>query len=212
VESRNLWDPAAFAVNTDERRMSQPGKLVVVTGPSGAGKSTILAEALARTGAEFSVSATTRPPRPGEVDGVDYRFVDRETFEKMAGAGEMLEWAEVHGGLYGTPAGSVREAIAAGRTIVLDIDIQGGLQVARTMPDATFVLIEPPDDAELARRLRGRGTDDDEAVARRLGAARKEVQAAVDSGVYNHRVVNDDLATAVGKVVRIIQGQESCAT
>jgi guanylate kinase len=191
--------------------MTQPGRLIVVTGPSGAGKSTILAEALRRTGARFSVSATTRDPRPGEADGADYRFVDRATFERMVADGEMLEWAEVHGQLYGTPAAPVREAIGRGETVVLDIDIQGGLQVAEAMPDATFVLIEPPDDAELARRLRDRGTESEPDLARRLAAARQEVRTAVDSGVYNHRVVNDDLETAVRQVVRIVQNQESSA-
>lgn len=184
------------------------GKLVVITGPSGVGKSTITREVLRRTGAEFSISATTRPPRQGEADGRDYRFVDRPAFERMIERGEMLEWAEVFGNLYGTPERPVREALDAGGTVVLEIDVQGGLQVHEKAPEAEFVLIAPPDDQELARRLRRRGSEDDEAAARRLAKASEELRTAERSGVYNHRVVNDDLEEAIRRVVRIVR-QES---
>ena len=180
------------------------GKLVVVSGPSGVGKSTILREVLRRTGALYGVSVTTRGPRPGEVDGREYRFTDRPTFRKMIDAGELLEHAEVFGELYGTPAGRVLEAIRDGKTVVLDIDVQGGLQVARKMPQATFILIVPPGEAELARRLRGRGSEDQAAVQRRLAKARYEMETARQSGVYNHVVVNDDLESAVRQVVGIV--------
>ena len=119
------------------------GKLVVVSGPSGVGKSTIDKEVVERSGAIFSVSITTRQPRPDEVDGRDYRFVDRETFERMIQRDRLLEWAEVFGNLYGTPSEPVRQAIADGQTILLEIDVQGALQVHEKMPDATFVLIAP---------------------------------------------------------------------
>jgi len=189
-------------------RPGQRGKLVVLTGPSGAGKSTITREVLRRTGAAFSVSATTRRPREGEADGRDYRFVDRAAFERMVQRGELLEWAEVFGNLYGTPAEPVRRAIADGETVVLEIDIQGGLQVHEKAPDAEFVLIVPPSEQELARRLRGRGSEDEKTIARRLAKAAAERKAAEQSGVYTHCVVNDNLADAVAQVVRIVE-QES---
>lgn len=185
--------------------MPSSGKLVVITGPSGVGKSTIVKEVLARTGARFSVSATTRPPRPGETNGRDYYFVDRATFERMIAAGELLEWADVFGKRYGTPAGPVRQSVASGQTVVLDIDVQGGLQVARLMPEATFVLIVPPSLDELRRRLTSRGTEDAATVARRLAKADEEIRTARDSGVYKNVVVNDDLETAIRETVNIVQ-------
>jgi guanylate kinase len=184
---------------------SKRGKLVVISGPSGVGKSTIVREALRRTGAVFSVSVTTRAPRPGERDGREYRFVDRPTFQRMIEQGELLEWAEVFGCLYGTPAQAVREAISAGRTMVLEIDIQGGLQVHRVMPDATFVLIVPPGEEELRRRLQGRGTEDAASLERRFGLAAKELRQARESGAYTREVVNDDLQSAIENVVEILQ-------
>lgn len=179
-------------------------KLFVITGPSGVGKSTIVKEALRQTGAAFSVSATTRRPRAGETDGREYRFVDRPTFRRMIDAGELLEWAEVFGELYGTPAGPVREALAAGRNVVLDIDVQGGSQVRRREPAAVGVLIVPPSDEELARRLRGRGSETEAAAARRLAKAQNDIRAARASGAYDYTVVNDDLQRAVEEVVGII--------
>ena len=162
------------------------GKLVVISGPSGVGKTTIVREVLRRTGAEYSVSATTRPPRAGEVDGRDYRFVSEDAFRRMVAAGEMLE----------------------GKTVILDIDVQGGLQVHRKMPGASYVLMTPPDEATLASRLKGRGSESPEVVAARLAQARKELDAARASGVYNHEVVNDNLEAAMRQVVAIVK-QES---
>lgn len=183
----------------------QQGKVVVITGPSGAGKSSIVKRAVERTGAEFSVSATTRPPRPCEQDGREYHFVDRDRFREMAGSGELLEWAEVFGELYGTPAEPVRRAVAEGKTVVLDVDIQGGKQVHGRMPEATFVLVLPPGREELARRLRGRGTESEPAVQQRLAKADAEIAASRESGVYNHVIVNDKLDRAVQELVEILR-------
>ena len=188
--------------------MCGKGKLIVISGPSGVGKSSIVREVLARTGAVFGVSATTRRPRPGEVDGREYHFVDRQTFEQMIARGELLEWAEVFGDYYGTPAKQVREAIDAGKTVILEIDIQGGLQVHEKYPDATFVLILPPSEAELSRRLASRGTEATRALQQRLAKAAEEIRTARDSGVYTHLVVNDDLERAIQEVVEIVT-QES---
>ena len=189
--------------------MHKTGRLIVISGPSGVGKSTITRLVLQRTGAQYSVSMTTRPQRDGEVDGQNYHFVDRAAFEKMVADGAVLEWAEVFGELYGTPGEPVRQTISAGRAMVLEIDVQGGLQVHRQMPDAVFILVLPPDEAELTRRLAGRGSESPESLKRRLAKANEEIAAAEDSGVYNYRVVNDDLETAVRQIVEIIT-QECC--
>lgn len=169
------------------------------------GKSTVVREVLARTGADYSVSVTTRAMRQGEVDGRDYIFTDRAAFEKMQHAGELLEWAEVFGNFYGTPAGPVRSAIAGGRTIVLEIDVQGGLQVHKKMPEADFVLILPPSAEELRRRLSGRGSESEQSLQGRLAKAQAEIDLARSSGVYNHYVVNDDLEQAIAAVVKIVK-------
>ncbi len=187
--------------------MSQTAKHIVISGPSGVGKSTIVRQVLARTGADFSVSVTTRPRRPEEVDGKDYCFVDRPTFEKMIAEGQLLEWAEVFGDYYGSPAAPVEEALAGGRTIILEIDVQGGLQVHRKCPAATFVLLLAPDEAELKRRLSARATEPTQQLERRFRKAQDEVRAARRSGVYTHTVINDDLARAVNEVVEIAQGE-----
>ena len=180
------------------------GKLVVISGPSGVGKSTIAKELPARTGATLSVSVTTRAPRPGEVDGRDYYFVDRPKFDAMVAGGEFLEHAEVFGRCYGTPAAPVKEAIANGRTMILEIDVQGGLQVHKAMPDATFVLVVPPSDEDLKRRLAGRGSEGPEELAKRLGKAQAELALARNSGAYKIEVVNDDLQRAIAEVASIV--------
>jgi len=168
------------------------------------GKTTIIHEALQRTGADFSVSATTRKRRPDETHGRDYLFVERSVFESMVDAGEMLEWAEVHGELYGTPGSAIAESLLAGKTIVLDVDVQGAVQLNERLPDATYILILPPDEEILEKRLRDRGTESDEKIIRRLAKAKEEVRAAKDSGIFGSFVINDDLQTAVMEIVTVI--------
>ena len=149
----------------------------------------------------LSVSATTRAPREGEVDGVNYYFVDREEFMAMAQAGELLEWAEYSGNCYGTPLASVMKHIGEGKQVVLEIDVQGAFQIREKMPDAHLVFIEPPSMSELERRLRGRGTEDEATIARRLEAARMELSRKEE---YDIRLVNDDLDVATSELVAYV--------
>jgi guanylate kinase len=186
-----------------------PGRLVVVSGPSGAGKSTVARRLVEYPGvrARLSVSATTRAPRGGEREGVDYFFVTREQFEAARGRGEFLEWAEVHGHLYGTPIGPIREMMAAGSCPILVIDVQGGLQVRERVPGALLVFVNTPSPAVLEARLRARGTDDEATVRRRLENARREVEVGLRE--YPIQVVNEDLDRAVAALVAVL-GQHGC--
>lgn len=186
---------------------SQRGLVVVIAGPSGVGKGSVhrgVRDALPDSA--LSVSVTTRAPRPSEVDGVDYWFVDRATFEAMIDRGELLEWAEYAGQLYGTPRDPVRELVTSGQVVVLDIEVQGALQVKRHLPDALLVFLVPPSFDELEHRLRGRGTEDDEAIARRLRAARQEID---QQDAFDVVVVNDDLDRCVDEVIALIEDARS---
>lgn len=179
------------------------GLLVVIAGPSGVGKGTVHARVReALPDAVLSVSVTTRPPREHERDGVDYRFVDRATFEQLVRDGELLEWAEYAGNLYGTPRSAAAEAVAQGNVVVLDIEVQGALQVKERVPDALLVFLLPPSFDELERRLRGRGTEDDTAVEQRLATARMEIATQHE---FDVAVVNDDLDRCVDEVVEAIE-------
>ena len=170
------------------------GLVLVVCGPSGVGKGTLLARLRRQyPNFAFSVSCTTRAPRPGERDGVDYQFVTRERFEALRAEGHFAEWAEVHGNLYGTPKAPVREHMAAGRDVIFDIDVQGALQLREHFPDGLYVFILPPSMTVLEARLRGRGTDSEEQVAKRLKNAIGELRQA---GGFDYLVVNDDLDVA----------------
>jgi len=176
----------------------------VIAGPSGVGKGTIVRRLVQRLPRlRVSVSATTRPPRPAERDGVDYRFVSDEEFSRLIADGELLEWAEVFGHRYGTPAAPVREALARGEDVVLEIDVQGAFQVRERDPSAVLVLIEPPSMAELERRLRERGTEDEARLAERLATAEREL---AERAAFDHVIVNDELERAVDRLVAIIQG------
>lgn len=178
------------------------GLLVVVAGPSGVGKGTVVAEVVGRLPeARLSVSATTRPSRPGEVDGIDYHFVDDATFDRMAAGGHLLEWAEYTGARYGTPQAWVEEALSAGHVVVLEIEIQGALQVRERAPDALLVFIAPPDLDELERRLATRGTEDGEQRALRLATARQEL-ARIDE--FDAVVVNEDVDRCADEIVDLI--------
>jgi guanylate kinase len=173
-----------------------------VSGPSGAGKTSIVAAVLERTDARFSVSVTTRFARPGETDGADYLFVTKATFETMRTNGEILEWAEYGGNLYGTPGSQVVPLIDAGHDVVLDIENEGAKQIRATYPEALMIFIRPPTLDELAGRLAGRGDTSDEDMQRRLGVAEEQMNEA--PGLYDHIIVNDDLAGAIGQVLDIL--------
>lgn len=184
--------------------MTPWGRLVVLAGPSAVGKSTVVHRL--RTDVPrlyFSVSMTTRAPRPGEVDGQDYFFVSAEDFQRNIDAGEMLEWADIHGGLQrsGTPAAPVRSALAEGRPVLVEVDLAGARAIKRLIPQARTVFLVPPSWDVLVERLTGRGTESEEVIQRRLATARKELQA---QGEFDEVVVNDNVDDAVAAIAGIL--------
>jgi guanylate kinase len=185
---------------------SGSGRLFVVSGPSGAGKGTVVREVLRRRpDIMLSVSATTRPARSGERNGIEYLFIPEERFAAMREGNEFLEWAEVYGNLYGTPRSPIEAALVSGRDVIAELDIQGAMAIKRAMPDATLVFIEPPSLDELAPRLRGRGTEDPMTMNRRLQAAYEETKK---KGAYDHVIVNDDLGDAVEALLRLLSAPQ----
>ncbi|WP_284295098.1 guanylate kinase [Luteimicrobium album] len=182
---------------------ASPARLTVLAGPTAVGKGTVSADVRARYPEIWlSVSATTRPPRPGEVDGVHYVFLTEEQFDRMAEDGELLEWAVVHGRhRYGTPRRPVLDRLAVGQPVLLEIDLQGARQVRASMPDARFVFLAPPSWDELVRRLVGRGTEDAEERERRLGTARVELAAEPE---FDHTIVNDEVHRATDELVSVM--------
>ncbi|MDH7599076.1 MAG: guanylate kinase [Sedimentisphaerales bacterium] len=189
-----------------ERRVSRPtqaGVLVVVSGPSGVGKSTICKEVVKRLPSAFlSISCTTRPPGPGEVNGKDYWFISRDQFEQGIAQGRFLEYAEVFGNLYGTPREPIEQALGQGKVVILEIDVQGARQVKQVFPGALLVFIMPPKDVALKQRLQGRARDDQTTIERRLRQAQQEIEAA--KGLYQYFIVNDDLDKTVDEVIAVI--------
>jgi len=179
------------------------GKLLVVSGPSGVGKSSVIDAVLERPGAAFSVSATTRSPRPGELDGEDYWYVDHEAFSELVDSGGMLEWAEYGGYRYGTPRAPVVETLTSGTHVILDIENDGAHQVKHSYPSATLVFLMPPSRAELEHRLRSRGDTADHDIERRLAVADEQILDACE--FYDRLVVNDNLESAISEVVSILE-------
>ena len=182
--------------------MNESGRLIVISGPSGVGKSTVVSKAIeGRSDVCFSTSVTTRAPRPGEVDGREYFFIDRERFREMVERDELLEHADYVSNSYGTPRAFVEKKLAEGMNVLLDIEVQGARQVHEKMPGAVTIFIAPPSLEVLERRLRGRGTDTEEAIAGRLERARQEFHEA---DFYDYLIVNDDLersAHALGAII-----------
>ncbi len=180
------------------------GKIVIVSGPSGVGKSTICKEVVKRLDNScLSISVTTRPRAETEVNGQDYWFASQQQFHKRIDEGSLLEYAEVFGHLYGTPKDKVEEALAAGKTIILEIDVQGARQVKSVYPDAMMVFIFPPTEKELVHRIKNRGREGSETVEKRLEGAGAEFAAAWQ--YYEHMVINDDLEQAVKEIIQIIE-------
>ena len=187
--------------------MASKGLLVILSGPSGTGKGTVLKTLLAGDDSiRFSVSATTRAPRPGEKDGREYYFISREEFRRMADSGEMLESAEYCENYYGTPAAPIREWTSQGIDVILDIEVQGGAQVRKKCPGSIGIFILPPSMEELERRLRNRATESDETVRRRLETARREIPEAKN---YDYVVVNDAFELAANRIREILRAEKS---
>ena len=185
--------------------MSEKGKLIVISGPSGSGKSTVVNKAIrGRDDMCFSTSVTTRSPRPGEVDGKDYYFIDPQRFREMVEQGELLEHAEYVAHSYGTPRAFVEQKLDAGLNVILDIEVQGARQVREKMPEAVLIFIVPPSLDELRRRLENRGTDAPDVIEARLLRASEELKEAE---LYDYLIINDDLETAAGEFSSILTAE-----
>ncbi len=184
------------------------GKLIVLTGPSGVGKGTLLRSLLKRhPDLYLSISVTTRPPRPGEIPGKDYYFVTRLEFERMVAKGELLEWAEFAGNYYGTPRTPVLENIRQGKWVILEIELEGARQIRQTFPEALRIFILPPSLPELEDRIRKRGKDSEEAIARRLNRAQEEMDAADE---FDIQIVNDNFDKALERIEETLFATATC--
>ncbi|MGO3623902.1 MAG: guanylate kinase [Leuconostoc falkenbergense] len=186
--------------------MTQRGLLIVLSGPSGVGKGTVRKAIFEEDGIDFqySISATTRSPRKGEVDGEDYFFVTREQFEERINNGDMLEYAQYVNNYYGTPKSFIDQRLASGRDVFLEIDVQGALQVKSKMPEGTYIFLTPPDLTNLRSRLVGRGTDSSEVIEKRVAAAREELKMMIN---YDYAVENDVVSRAVDRIKAIITAE-----
>jgi len=182
---------------------THPGKLIVLTGPSGVGKGTLMQKLLAQhPQLYYSVSATTRSPRTGEIDGKSYFFITPNSFQELVAQGEFLEWAEFAGNYYGTPRAAVLQQIQLGRSVILEIELAGARQIKASYPDALSIFILPPSFLELENRIRARGQDSDEAITRRLNRAKEEIKAASE---FDIQIVNDDLPTTLNELETILK-------
>lgn len=185
--------------------MNKKGLLFIISGPAGSGKGTIVSRVRELAQFDFSVSATTRAPRPNEEHGVHYYFITKEAFEEKIASGEMLEYAQYVGNYYGTPKKPVEDALASGRNIVLDIEVQGALQVKEKMPEAVMIYILPPDYETLLSRIRGRGTETEEVIAKRMNQAKKEIETFP---CYDYVVINDTVEQAAADVLSILHTEQ----
>jgi guanylate kinase len=193
-----------------KRDSGMAGTLLIVSGPSGVGKTTICRHLVERIDAFLSVSMTTRPQRDNEVDGRDYHFVTKEEFERQLEKGDLLEYARVYGGqYYGTPAGPVIDALAAGKVVILEIEIEGTIQVMRRFPDAVSIYVLAPTPADQVERLVGRQKDSPAAIEERLSKADGEIRYAYDCKIYRHFLVNRTVDETVDEVIRIVKERQS---
>jgi guanylate kinase len=186
-----------------------PGLLIVLCGPSGVGKSTISRELAEKHGVRYVVSATTRSSRDGDEKGKKYDYVDKKEFFRRLDADEFLEYAQVYGNYYGTPKHPALDELAAGKNVLLEIDVQGALQVRYQYPEALMIFILPPDEPTLLQRLEQRARDSEEDIAKRFRAAKREIHMAKGSRSFDYMVINGDLGQAVDEIVRIMKHKQS---
>jgi guanylate kinase len=193
------------------KKSSHPGQLVVLCGPSGVGKSTISLRLQAETGIRYAVSTTTRSERPGDDKGKRYDYVTTEEFFRRLDHDDFFEYAQVYGDYYGTPKHPTLDDLGAGRDVLLEIDVQGALQVRYQYPDALMIFILPPDEPTLLDRLNSRARDSVDDITRRFRGAKREIHMAKGSRAFDHMVINDDLARAVAEIRRIVENKKTGA-